>query len=162
MKRDHLYNNQLSDTVDLLVLGGYYGTGAKGGMLSVFLMGVYDEETQTYKTVTKCGNGHDDATLLAINQQLVPNHMTRIKRDPSLLPPWLDCARRLTPDWLINDPTTAPVWEIIGAEFSTSDTHTAKGISIRFPRVLRVRTDKTTNEATTLSELVHLMLHNIA
>ena len=36
----------------------------------------------------------------------------------------------------------APVWEIIGAEFTHSETHTAGGISIRFPRVTRFRDDK--------------------
>ena len=36
----------------------------------------------------------------------------------------------------------APVWEIIGAEFTQSETHTAGGISIRFPRVTRFRDDK--------------------
>ena len=36
----------------------------------------------------------------------------------------------------------APVWEITGAEFSKSTTHTADGISIRFPRVTRIRDDK--------------------
>ena len=34
-----------------------------------------------------------------------------------------------------------PVWEITGAESSKSATHTADGISIRFPRVTRIRDD---------------------
>ena len=35
-----------------------------------------------------------------------------------------------------------PVWEITGAEFSKSTTHTADGISTRFPRVTRIRDNK--------------------
>ena len=35
----------------------------------------------------------------------------------------------------------ALVWEITGAEFSKSTTHTADEISIRFPRVTRIRYD---------------------
>lgn len=46
-----------------------------------------------------------------------------------------------------------PVWEITGAEFSKSDSHTAEGISIRFPRVTKIRGDKTWEEATNLAEL---------
>ena len=44
----------------------------------------------------------------------------------------------------------------MGAEFSASHTHTANGISIRFPRVVRVRRDKSAASATTLTELIQL------
>lgn len=40
--------------------------------MSVFLMGVYDEASNVFLTVTKCGNGHDDATLDRINKELQP------------------------------------------------------------------------------------------
>lgn len=35
--------------------------------MSVFLMGVHDPVKNCYLTVTKCGNGHDDATLQEIH-----------------------------------------------------------------------------------------------
>ena len=63
------------------------------------------------------------------------------------------CARSLAPDFIIKDPKQAPCWEITGAEFSKSTTHTADGISIRFPRVTRIRNDKNYMSATTLQEL---------
>lgn len=47
----------------------------------------------------------------------------------------------------------SPVWEITGAEYSTSHHHTAGGISIRFPRVTRVRDDKDWQTATNLDRL---------
>jgi len=46
-----------------------------------------------------------------------------------------------------------PVWEISGAEFSQAEVHTANGISIRFPRVTKIRNDKDWKTATSLSEL---------
>lgn len=46
-----------------------------------------------------------------------------------------------------------PVWEISGAEFSQADVHTANGISIRFPRVTKIRDDKNWESATSLTEL---------
>lgn len=46
-----------------------------------------------------------------------------------------------------------PVWEISGAEFSQADLHTADGISIRFPRVTKIRDDKNWKTATSLTEL---------
>lgn len=48
---------------------------------------------------------------------------------------------------------TAPVWEITGAEFSKSEMHTADGISIRFPRMTRIRDDKDWKTATNLHQL---------
>lgn len=38
--------------------------------MSVFLMGCYDPKKDRYCTVTKCGNGHDDATIDKINKEL--------------------------------------------------------------------------------------------
>lgn len=49
-----------------------------------------------------------------------------------------------------------PVWEITGAEFTNQGVHTAEGISIRFPRVTRIRRDKDWSTATTLNELREL------
>ena len=41
-----------------------------GGMMSVFLMGVYDKSRDKFCTVAKCGNGHDDATLSRLQKEL--------------------------------------------------------------------------------------------
>ena len=60
---------------------------------------------------------------------------------------------QIVPDFVVADPKKAPVWEIIGAEFSRSRVHTADGISIRFPRVHRFRDDKTWQEAIDLPRL---------
>ena len=45
------------------------------------------------------------------------------------------------------------MWEITGAEFTNQGVHTADGISIRFPRVTRIRDDKNWETATNLHEL---------
>lgn len=80
--------------------------------------------------------------------------MTRA--DPDKRPKWLSCKNALIPDMLAIDPTTMPVFEITGAEFSKSEAHTADGISIRFPRITKQRNDKSPKEATSLTELKHL------
>lgn len=53
----------------------------------------------------------------------------------------------------VASPQEAPVWEITGAEFSKSEMHTADGISIRFPRMTRIRDDKDWKSATNLHQL---------
>jgi DNA ligase-3 len=152
IKKDYLKG--MADSADLLVLGAYFGTGSKGGLLSVFLMGVYDEKEKNYKTVCKCGNGHDDETINQLNKDLKKN-MIKISGNYHNIPNWLDIDRSLVPDFIINDPNNASVWEIAGAEFSFTKKHTAK-ISIRFPRVTRIRDDKDPNQATTLQQLIKL------
>ena len=50
------------------------------------------------------------------------------------------------------------MWEIKGASFSTSQnkTHTAAGISVRFPRIERMRSDKDYKSHTTLQEIIKI------
>ena len=69
--------------------------------------------------------------------------MQKIKQNYDHVPSWLDCTRQMAPDFVAKDPKNSPVWEITGAEFSKAEIHTADGISIRFPRVTKIRDDKT-------------------
>lgn len=63
VKKDYLFDGKMADSADLVVLGAWFGTGKKGGMLSIFLMGCYDETQTVWKTVTKVHTGLDDAAL---------------------------------------------------------------------------------------------------
>lgn len=38
--------------------------------MSVFLMGVYDKSCDQWRTVAKCGNGHDDNTIERLQKEL--------------------------------------------------------------------------------------------
>ena len=82
--------------------------------------------------------------------------MNKIKQDYNMVPHWLKCTRQMAPDFVVKDPKISPVWEITGAEFSKADIHTADGISIRFPRVTKIRNDKDWKTATSLSQLTQL------
>ncbi|XP_026669281.1 DNA ligase 3 isoform X2 [Ceratina calcarata] len=150
VKKDYLCGGVMADSADLVVLGAWYGTGNKGGMMSVFLMGCYDEDRDNWVTVTKVHTGHDDATLAMLQDEL---DMIKIGKDPAKVPSWLRANKPMTPDFVARDPKNQPVWEITGAEFTNQGVHTADGISIRFPRVTRIRDDKDWSSATTLNEL---------
>ncbi|XP_065178433.1 DNA ligase 3-like [Sycon ciliatum] len=154
VKKDYLADGAMADTADLVVLGAYYGTGSKGGLMSVFLMGCWDPATSKWKTVCKVGNGFDDAKIAKLQKEL---KMTAIHKDSTRVPAWLDVKSQHVPDFVSADPKASPVWEITGAEYSTSHHHTAGGISIRFPRVTRVRDDKDWNTATNLDRLKKLV-----
>lgn len=154
IKNSYLKDKKMVDSADLVVLGGYFGTGKKGGILSTFLMGCYDPRTEKWSTVTKVPGGTDD-TLERLQRELKPK-MRRIMQDMCDVPAWLRIKKPLIPDFIVYDPKESPVWEIGGAEFSKAELHTADGISIRFPRVARIRNDKTWKEATNLQELHNL------
>jgi len=152
LKKDYLEG--MADSCDLLVLGAYYGHGNKGSKLSVFLMGCYDKDKKKYKTVVKVGNGHTDEAIDKLQPHIM-SIMTKIQKDPSKVPDWLDIKNHVLPDWLITDPKNTDVWEVSGSEFSKIDdsNHTSDGISIRFPRVTKIRDDKGPEDATTLQEI---------
>ncbi len=51
----------MADSADLVVLGGWYGTGQKGGLISVFLMGCQD---------TRTGNIYAESGIFQIPEQV--------------------------------------------------------------------------------------------
>eukprot|EP00164_Ancoracysta_twista_P004258 GFYU01005737.1.p1 GENE.GFYU01005737.1~~GFYU01005737.1.p1 ORF type:complete len:638 (-),score=220.42 GFYU01005737.1:54-1697(-) len=154
LKKDYLEG--MADTCDLVVLGAYHGTGSKGGMKSTFLMGCYDDKAEQWKTVCKVGNGHDDRTLEKLQKKFAD--MKKISGDAMRVPSWLDVSRTLVPDFVVSDPFKSAVWEIAGFEYTKSKVHTADSISVRFPRVTRIRDDKGPKEANDLAYLKKLVL----
>ncbi|CAG9787145.1 unnamed protein product [Diatraea saccharalis] len=155
VKKDYLFDGAMADTADLIVLGAWFGTGKKGGMMSVFLMGCLDQRRNKWVTVTKVHTGHDDSTLERLQKELGPL-MLKISQDYNKIPLWLDCNKGMVPDFVALDPKNQPVWEITGTELTKAGLHTADGISVRFPRVTRIRHDKNWESATNLEELKHL------
>ncbi|XP_076606103.1 DNA ligase 3 [Chaetodon auriga] len=153
VKKDYLNEGAMADTADLVVLGAFYGKGSNGGIMSSFLMGCYDPHSKKWCTVTKCSGGYDDAMLARLQKEL---DVIKISKDPSKIPGWLKIIKNYYPDFIIRNPEEAPVWEITGAEFSKSEMHTADGISIRFPRMTRIRDDKDWKSATNLQQLKEL------
>lgn len=160
IKKDYLEG--FADSADLLVLGAWYGSGNKGGQLSTFLMGCVDPAVPPgapgrFKTVCKVGNGLSDNEISALSAaytscMMPPAQLTQAGNGRRGAPAWLDCHSSHLPDVVLRDPATADVMEVIGAELSVTKTHTS-GISIRFPRILKRRPDKTIDTATNLWEL---------
>ena len=151
LKRD--YRSELSDTLDLVVVGALAGRGRRAGMYGALLLAAYDPATDRFQTVCKCGTGFSDAELAALPARLAP--LARAER-----PPRVD-ARRHADVWF----EPAVVVEVLAAELTLSPTHTAAwgrlqedaGLALRFPRFTgRWRDDKAATDATTVDEVVGL------
>ncbi|HYB47918.1 MAG TPA: ATP-dependent DNA ligase, partial [Streptosporangiaceae bacterium] len=151
LKRD--YRTELSDTVDLVVVGAFAGRGRRAGVYGALLLAAYDPAADVYRTVTKCGTGFSDADLAALPARLAP--LARAER-----PARVDA--RQEPDvWF----EPGLVLEILSAELTLSPNYTAgwgqvkedRGLAMRFPRFTgRWRDDKSPEDATTTDELIDL------
>ena len=151
LKRD--YRTELSDTVDLVVIGAFAGRGRRVGVYGAVLLAAYDAGADTFRAVTKCGAGFSDADLAALPARLAP------LRSPNQ-PARVDA--RQEPDvWF----EPGLVLEILSAELTLSPNYTAAwgqirddaGLAMRFPRFTgRWRDDKAAEDATTTGELADL------
>ena len=151
LKRD--YRTELSDTVDLAVVGAFAGRGRRRGVYGALLLAAYDPDADVFRTVTKCGTGFSDADLAALPARLAP--LARADR-----PARVD-ARQQPDVWF----EPGLVLEILSAELTLSPNYTAgwgqikedAGLAMRFPRFTgRWRDDKAAQDATTTSELIDL------
>jgi len=150
-KRD--YKSEMTDTVDLVVAGAFYGRGKRAGTYGALLLAAYNHENDTFETVCKCGSGFTDEDLQNLPKMLEPYKINH--KHPR-----------------VNADFEADIWfvpkmviEVIGAEITLSPIHTCardvirkgSGLAIRFPRFTgRYRTDKSAEDATTVDEIVEM------
>jgi DNA ligase-1 len=149
LKRD--YRSELSDTLDLVVVGGLAGRGRRAGMYGALLLAVYDPAGERFQTICKCGTGFSDAELAGLPARLAP--LARAQRPARMDSLWAADV------WF--EPTL--VVEVLAAELTLSPHHTAgwgllkedAGLALRFPRFSgRWRDDKAATDATTVEEAV--------
>jgi DNA ligase-1 len=149
LKRD--YRSELTDTLDLVVVGGLAGRGRRAGMYGALLLAVYDPANERFQTICKCGTGFSDAELAGLPARLAP--LARAQRPANVDSLWAADV------WF--EPTL--VVEVLAAELTLSPHHTAAwgllkedaGLALRFPRFTgRWRDDKAPTDATTVEEAV--------
>lgn len=58
LKRDYCIG--LHDTLDLVPIGAWYGSGRKAGWFSPFLMAVWDPEAEEFQSLCRCMSGFSD------------------------------------------------------------------------------------------------------
>jgi len=133
---------KLTDTIDAVIMGYYRGEGKRNGFgIGAFLVGVVCGDTIV--TVTKIGTGVSDQLWKEIRKRL---NDIKVSEQPK---EYRDVNKLLIPDvWV------APkiVVELAGDDLTKSPTHGA-GIAVRFPRLVRIRDDKSPRQATTIAEL---------
>src|SRR5206468_1370217 len=81
LKRD--YRSELSDTVDLTVVGAFAGRGRRTGLYGAVLLAAYDADADLFRAVTKAGAGFPDAGPADVGRRLARPAGGR-GRDPGL------------------------------------------------------------------------------
>ena len=188
MKCDYI--DTIVDTLDLIIIGGYYGEGKRtvnntfsqsipnsinnmnnilnnsnndfySDSVTTFLMGIVKEldEKNPSKSVilpiVKVGSGYNMTTLNIIRNKLRA-HWKKYdsKNPPTLFGNWKP-AQSEKPDVYLDDPSTSIILEVKAAEIVPSETFPAK-VTLRFPRVVKTRFDKSWNDALQYDELIKL------
>jgi DNA ligase-1 len=150
-KRD--YRSEMTDTVDLVVVGAFHGRGKRAGTYGALLLAAYNKEADVFETVTKLGTGFTDEDLKKL-PKILRKHM--MLRKHSRVQSKLDADVWFEPKVVL---------EVLGAEITLSPIHVCamnsirkdSGLAIRFPRFTgNYRTDKAAEDATTSLEIVEM------
>lgn len=141
-KEEEGKTGKLTDTIDAVVMGYYAGEGKRTSFgIGALLVGV--RRGEQFVTVTKIGTGVSDDLWKALKKQL---HAISTKMMPGT---YADVHKGLIPDVWVHPEV---VVELAGDDLTKSPTHGA-GFAVRFPRLVRIRTDKGPHQITSVSEV---------
>ncbi len=141
---------ELEDTIDVVILGYYRGSGKRSAFgIGALLVGVYNKRRDVFETLAKIGTGLKDDDWIDAKKRL-----DKIK--VSYQPQNIVCAKELYPDVWVNPEL---VCMVKADEITLSPLHTAGktdhlGFALRFPRFIEYRTDKSAADVTTTHEIM--------
>jgi len=152
VKLKRSYKGQLADTVDVVIVGYFYGRGARAELgIGALLTAVYDPSSDTFKTVSKVGSGFSEEEWISLKKMLDEIKLDhKHARVDSLITPdvWVE------PKYVIT---------VSADEITRSPLHTAgktgdePGYALRFPRAVGfVRLDKRPEDANTVEEILRM------
>jgi len=141
-KEEEGKTGKLTDTIDAVVMGYYFGEGKRAGFgIGALLVGVRNKEA--YVTVTKIGTGVSDELWKKLKKKLSAIHARKQPKEYHVV------TKNLVPDvWVV----PKGVLERAGDDLTKSPRHGA-GFAVRFPRLVRIRGDKSPQQVTTTKEL---------
>tara|TARA_B100001750_G_scaffold197941_1_gene170838 strand:- start:2142 stop:3890 length:1749 start_codon:yes stop_codon:yes gene_type:complete len=151
LKRE--YQNNLGDSLDLVVVGAFFGKGRRTGKYGTLLLSTYNPNDDTFPSVCKVGTGFTDESLDQLYQLLSANV---ILKKHSKVESEMDADVWFEPSLII---------EIIASEITLSPIHKTgldmlrkgSGMALRFPKFTgRIRTEKNVKDASTDEEVIAL------
>ena len=151
LKRE--YQNELGDSLDLVVVGAFFGRGRRTGKYGTLLLSTYNSESDTFPTICKVGTGFTDENLDQLFQIL--SNKVILKKNPR-----------------VESSIEADIWfepelvlEIVASEITLSPIHKTgldmirkdTGFALRFPKFTgKIRTEKSVEDASVDEEVIAL------
>ena len=151
LKRE--YQNELGDSLDLVVVGAFFGRGRRTGKYGTLLLSSYNSESDTFPTICKVGTGFTDENLDQLFQIL--SSKVTLKKNPR-----------------VESTMEADIWfepelvlEIVASEISLSPIHKTGlnmirkdiGFALRFPKFTgKIRSEKSAEDASVDEEVLAL------
>ena len=154
LKRE--YQNELGDSLDLIVIGAFFGKGRRTGRYGTLLLATYNDENDTFPSICKVGTGFTDESLDQLYQILSPN--VTIKKN-SRIESDMEADVWFEPNLII---------EIVASEITLSPIHKTgfnilrkdSGLALRFPKFTgKVRSEKHVEDASTDDEVITCLLY---
>lgn len=100
----------------------------------------------------KIGSGYNSHEWSIINQHLEPLLIKPTATSPSIS----DLKGADRPDLIVRDPHQSLVIQVKGSQIVASATYKTLGLSLRFPRFIKLRLDRAAGSAMKVSELMKL------
>ena len=151
LKRE--YQNDLGDSLDLVVVGAFFGKGRRTGKYGTLLLATYNDEEDTFPSICKVGTGFTDESLDQLYQILSPK--VTLKKNPRIVSE-MEADVWFEPELVI---------EIVASEITQSPIHKTAldrikenaGLALRFPKFTgKIRTEKNSEDASTDEEVIAL------
>ena len=151
LKRE--YRNELGDSLDLVVIGAYFGKGRRTGLYGTLLLGTYNPENDTFPSICKVGTGFTDESLDQLYQIL--SNKVILKKNSRVVSEmeadvWLE--PELVLEVVASEITLSPIHKT-GLNLVRKDT----GFALRFPKFTgKIRYEKAVEDASTHDEVLAL------
>jgi len=151
LKRE--YRNELGDSLDLIVIGAYFGRGRRTGLYGTLLLATYNPEKDNLPSICKVGTGFTDESLDQL-YQILSNKVT-LKKNPRIVSE-MEADIWFEPELVL---------EIVASEITLSPIHKtgldlirkSSGFALRFPKFTgKIRYEKVIEDASTGEEVFAL------
>jgi len=152
------YRNELGDSLDLIVIGAYFGRGRRTGLYGTLLLATYNPEKDNFPSICKVGTGFTDESLDQL-YQILSNKVT-LKKNPRIVSE-MEADIWFEPELVL---------EIVASEITLSPIHKtgldlirkSSGFALRFPKFTgKIRYEKAVEDASTGEEVLRCIRDNL-
>ena len=130
--KNWLKKKPVMDTLDLIVIGGEWGSGKRKNKIGSYVLACYDDVKNVYLEIGRVGTGLSDELLDSLTEQFLKiieaEDGVNLKIKPEI------------------------VFEVAFEEIQKSPNYPA-GYALRFPRLIQVREDKDIEDIDTIEKI---------